>query len=197
MGLGNPGSKYEGTRHNIGFRVVSALADHLTQGAPSRLTPKFKGLFFDHRIPATAETPEINCKLLLPQTFMNLSGESVREAVHFFKLDPAESLLVVADDLDTPMGSLRLRLGGGSGGHNGLRSIIENLGTEQFPRLRMGIGRSPVVPAESYVLERFTAQEQEPMKEATELAVQGILKCFSVGIAMAMNSVNVKVRSQP
>src|SRR3954454_17621157 len=130
VGLGNPGSKYEGTRHNIGFEVVNRLA---VGGSGAAFTRKFDGLL--------AES-EINFRrvlLLKPETFMNLSGRSVAQALRFYKLEPAD-LLVVCDDLNLPLGKLRIRGGGSDGGQKGLRDITAHLGSEDYARLRIGIG---------------------------------------------------------
>ena len=131
VGLGNPGPKYEGTRHNVGFDVVDRLAQGGGPGAA--FARKFDGLL------AEAEIDFRRVLLLKPQTFMNLSGRSVRQAVQFYKLDPAADLLVICDDISLPLGKLRLRPGGGPGGHRGMESVIAALRTEEVPRLRLGI----------------------------------------------------------
>ncbi|MFM8315093.1 MAG: aminoacyl-tRNA hydrolase [Deltaproteobacteria bacterium] len=183
VGLGNPGPKYEKTRHNIGFEIV----DHLGQkwGAPS-FSPKFQGLF--------SQVAQCGLKVLLlkPETYMNLSGRSVQEALHFFKLNPSTQLLVINDDLDLPPAQLRLRLSGGAGGHNGLKSIIECLGTEDFARLRVGIGRNNQIPTENYVLGKIPKAEQPAFSEAIIHAQEGIESILRDGLAKAMNVINVK-----
>src|ERR671928_730989 len=142
VGLGNPGSKYEGTRHNIGYEVV----DRLAAGGPgARFARKFDGLL------AEAEIDFRRVLLLKPETFMNLSGRSVRQAVQFYKLDVSD-LLVVCDDLSLPLGKLRLRGGGSDGGQKGLRDIAAQLGTDAYPRLRIGIGDRGGADAADYVL---------------------------------------------
>src|SRR3954468_11601195 len=130
VGLGNPGSKYEGTRHNIGFEVVDRLAEG---GSGATFTRKFDGLL------AEAEIDFRRILLLKPETFMNLSGRSVGQALRFYKLEPTD-LLVVCDDLSLPLGKLRLRPGGSDGGQKGLRDITAHVGTDQYSRLRIGIG---------------------------------------------------------
>src|SRR3954447_12227478 len=130
VGLGNPGSKYEGTRHNIGFEVIDRLAEG---GAGARFSRKFDGLL------AEAEIDFRRVLLLKPETFMNLSGRSVAQAVRFYKLELSD-LLVVCDDLTLPLGKLRLRGGGSDGGQKGLRDISAQLGSEDYARLRLGIG---------------------------------------------------------
>lgn len=183
IGLGNPGPKYDKTRHNIGFEIVDSLAK--AWGAPS-FSPKFQGLF--------CQTSRSGIKVLLlkPETFMNLSGRSVQEVVHFFKLDPASQILVINDDLDLPPAQLRLRLSGGTGGHNGLKSITECLGTEGFARLRVGIGRSDKIPTENYVLAKIPKSEQPLFEESTKHALEGIDSILKDGLAKAMNVINIK-----
>jgi len=183
VGLGNPGPKYEKTRHNIGFEIVDTLAK--TWGNPS-FSPKFQGLF------AQVSRSGLKVLLLKPETYMNLSGRSVQEAVHFFKLDASNQLLVINDDLDLPPAQLRLRLAGGAGGHNGLKSIIECLGTEAFARLRVGIGRSDQIPTENYVLGKIPKSEQPDFEEAIKYAQEGIESILKDGLTKAMNVINVK-----
>ena len=130
--------------------------------------------------------------LLKPQIFMNRSGLSVGEAAHFYKIAAEERLLVVGDDLDLDPGVLRLRLSGGSGGHNGLNSIIETLGGEKFPRLRIGIGLSKSTAAESYVLQAIPKREQSLFEEAIKQAADGIELLLQTGVSKAMNSLNKK-----
>ncbi len=183
VGLGNPGKEYERDRHNIGFMVVDAFARK--HGFEFRRR-KFRSTLAEGRF-----GPE---KLLLskPLTFMNLSGEAVAPLVAFYKL-PSESLLVVADDLDIPLGEIRLRPKGGSGGHNGLKSIIDHLGTREFPRLRIGIGRPPagVDPAD-YVLQPFSPEEIPVVELVVERAVGAIETWILRGIETAMNEFNRK-----
>ncbi|MEM9537229.1 MAG: aminoacyl-tRNA hydrolase, partial [Cyanobacteria bacterium P01_E01_bin.45] len=131
VGLGNPGSKYKGTRHNCGFMAIACLAQRWQVGMKD--TKRFQGRYGE------GVGPVGKLRLLEPTTYMNLSGQSVRAAADWFKLDPS-SVLVVYDDMDLPFGRLRLRLSGSAGGHNGMKSIIQHLGTQEFPRLRMGVG---------------------------------------------------------
>lgn len=183
VGLGNPGPKYENTRHNIGFEIVDTLSK---VWGVSTFSPKFQGLF------AQVSRSGVKVLLLKPETYMNLSGRSVQEAVHFFKLDPSNQILVISDDLDLPPAQLRLRLTGGAGGHNGLKSIIECLGTEAFARLRVGIGRGEQVPTENYVLGKIPKAEQPAFKEAIIHAQEGIEAILKDGLSKAMNVINVK-----
>jgi peptidyl-tRNA hydrolase, PTH1 family len=185
-GLGNPGEKYASTRHNIGFWAIDELKARLRVGAYQN---KFKAEY------ALVSSPEANgtgAILLKPQTFMNLSGESIAEAVRFFKIPVATHLLVLVDDIDIPLGALRLRLSGGSGGHNGLKSIIECLGTEAFPRLRIGVGRSPTLPADVWVLSKIPKAEMSEYEKMASLAAEGAERCWRESPALAMNAINRK-----
>ena len=154
IGLGNPGPRYARNRHNVGFQIVDALAAAHGLGFDKR---QFQALMADGRV------SDQRLMLAKPQGYMNLSGLSVQSLVSFYKIDLSD-LMVVFDDLDLPIGKLRLRPFGGAGGHNGMRSIIARLGSDQFPRLRVGIDRPPgrMDPAD-YVLHDFTAAEEEIM----------------------------------
>jgi peptidyl-tRNA hydrolase, PTH1 family len=186
-GLGNPGSKYLGTRHNIGFDLVDRLAQGGSQAA---FTNKFEGQ------QAEIEIDYRRVLLLKPQTFMNLSGRSVGQAVRFFKL-PVTDLLVVCDDLSLPVGKLRLRPGGSDGGQKGLRDIAAQLGTDQFPRLRIGIGENADVDAADYVLSRFRSTERNAIDDALILASQAVVVWVTQGIDAAMNRFNGPPTSKP
>jgi PTH1 family peptidyl-tRNA hydrolase len=181
VGLGNPGRKYEGTRHNLGFEVVAKLAQRFA-GPPPRVK-------FD------AELVEIDIHaqrvlLLAPQTYMNLSGRSVRQAVDFYKLAPAD-VLVLSDDLNLPVGQVRLRGSGTAGGQKGLQNIIDQLGTNQFARLRIGIDRPPGGrDATDYVLQRFSRSERDRIDPALDLAADGVEFWVRDGLDKAMNRVN-------
>ncbi|MCB0404463.1 MAG: aminoacyl-tRNA hydrolase [Bdellovibrionales bacterium] len=181
VGLGNPGSEYRHTPHNIGFEVVEALAKHWNA---HEFQKKFKGLL------AEVHRPAGKVLLLKPQTYMNLSGESVAEVVNFFKLDPASQMVVVVDDLDLPPGQLRLRKSGGTGGHNGLRSIQECLGMADYPRLRVGIGKSATRDGASHVLSKIPKSQQVLYAEAVENCVASVEHCVQDGVTLAMNWVN-------
>lgn len=181
VGLGNPGSEYANNRHNLGFRVVDALADK-------------HGLSFKrHKGKVRVAQGEVcghGLLLAKPQTFMNLSGGAVSKLSRFFEVSP-EDILVVYDDLDLPLGRLRLRPEGGSGGHRGMRSIIDQLGTRSFARLRVGIDRPAgrMDPAD-YVLEAFTADEEVIVAEAVRQAVATIECCLKEGLVVAMDRFN-------
>jgi PTH1 family peptidyl-tRNA hydrolase len=181
VGLGNPGPKYAGTRHNIGFAVL----DYLAAGpGVSTWRARFEGLAAEF-----VEGAE-QVLLLKPETFMNLSGRAVRAALDFYKLGPAD-LLVVCDDIALPLGKLRVRTKGSHGGQNGLRNIQDHLGTQDYPRLRIGIG-SPGehLDAVDHVLSRFKPAEKAAVEDAVAQAAQAVLLWVRQGIDVCMNRVN-------
>ncbi|WP_020465911.1 aminoacyl-tRNA hydrolase [Singulisphaera acidiphila] len=180
VGLGNPGSKYEGTRHNIGFEVVDRLAKG---GSGATFTRKFDGLL------AESEIDFHRVLLLKPETFMNLSGRSVAQALRFYKLELAD-LLVVCDDLNLPLGKLRIRGGGSDGGQKGLRDITAQLGSENYARLRIGIGERGPVDAADFVLSRFRTADRLAVEDALILASQAVAVWVTQGQAAAMNRFN-------
>ncbi|MEM9193702.1 MAG: aminoacyl-tRNA hydrolase [Myxococcota bacterium] len=181
VGLGNPGPKYQGHRHNIGFMVVDALQGHW--GAPD-YREKFKGQFTK-----TALQGE-DVVLLKPQTFMNLSGESAQKAMAFFKVDQ-DKVLVVHDELDLPFGTLRIKKGGGVAGHNGLKSMSQHCGGADYLRLRFGVGRPPRSGA-SYVLSDFSAAERAELPDLIALARAMVEETVLAGPASAMNRFHSK-----
>ena len=181
VGLGNPGSEYANNRHNLGFRVVDALADK--HGLPFK---RHKGKV---RV-AQGEIDGQDVILAKPQTFMNLSGGPVSRVRRRFDVSP-EDILVVYDDLDLPLGRLRLRPEGGSGGHRGMRSILDRLGTHSFARLRIGIDRpSGRMDPADYVLQAFSVDEEAVVAEAVRQAVAAIECCLREGIVVAMDRFN-------
>jgi peptidyl-tRNA hydrolase, PTH1 family len=181
VGLGNPGRRYEGTRHNVGYRILAALARRFGVGSPRA---KFHGEAVE------ADLGGQKCLLLSPTTFMNLSGTSVQEAVGFYKL-PSEDLLVLCDDLNLPVGKLRFRLRGSSGGQKGLDDIIRKLGTEEFSRLRLGIGAAPEGwDWADYVLSKFTADELPEIEQAVCAAVDAVAVWAREGTEFCMNQYN-------
>jgi PTH1 family peptidyl-tRNA hydrolase len=180
VGLGNPGSKYEGTRHNIGFEVIDRLA---RGGSGVAFSRKFDGLL------AEADIDFRRVLLLKPATFMNLSGRCVRQAMQFYKLELAD-LLVICDDLNLPLGKLRIRPGGTDGGQKGLRDITAHLGSDAYARLRIGIGDRGVSDASDFVLSRFRAAEQPIIDDALIGATQAVAVWVNQGIAGAMNRFN-------
>jgi PTH1 family peptidyl-tRNA hydrolase len=180
VGLGNPGPKYAHTRHNVGFMVVDRLAEALRAG-PFR--DKFSGLF------VRVSAPDV--VLLKPLTFMNLSGQSVQQAMKFFKLS-AEDVLVVYDELDLPFGECRLKLGGGAAGHNGIKSLLAHAGGEGFGRLRVGIGKPRHGEASPHVLGEFSAAERAQLDDVLDHATLGVQAVIDKGIAQAMNTFNAR-----
>ncbi len=180
VGLGNPGSKYEGTRHNIGFEIVDRLAQG---GAGTKFSKKFEGQL------AEVEIDFRRVLLLKPETFMNLSGRSVVPALRFYKLEPAD-LLVLCDDLNLPLGKLRIRKGGSDGGQKGLRDISAQLGTDDYARLRVGIGDRGPIDAADFVLSRFKSAERPIIDDAMIAATQAVAVWVAQGPDAAMNRFN-------
>jgi PTH1 family peptidyl-tRNA hydrolase len=180
VGLGNPGSKYEGTRHNIGFEVIDRLAEG---GSGASFSRKFDALVAETEIDFRRIT------LLKPTTFMNLSGRSVSQALRFYKLETTD-LLVVCDDLNLPLGKLRIRGGGSDGGQKGLRDITAHLGTEDYARLRIGIGEPGQNDAADFVLSRFRNAERAIIDDALILAAQAVAVWTTRDLATAMNRFN-------
>lgn len=184
VGLGNPGRDYRDNRHNIGFMLMDALADRLNISF-SRL--QFKAL--------VTSSEYIGNKLIIakPQTYMNLSDQSVVSMLRFYKL-PLSNFIVANDDLDLPVGTIRIRPTGGSGGQKGINSIIENLGTQDFPRLRLGIGRPPgQMQASDYVLQNFAKEEMTLVIEMLQKAVDAILLFTESGLNAAMTKYNGQI----
>ncbi|MBL7182972.1 MAG: aminoacyl-tRNA hydrolase [Anaerolineae bacterium] len=180
IGLGNPGRKYAGNRHNVGFQCLDRLAEAWGLSFSRR---KHKALL------AQGQIAGLKVILAKPQTFMNLSGDAVERMARFYKLPP-ESILVIYDDLDLPVGRIRLRPEGGSGGHKGMKSIIEHLGTNGFPRLRVGIGRPTHGDPADYVLDDFTPDERITIDEVYERVASAVELWLTEGIAVAMNKYN-------
>ena len=181
-GLGNPGGKYENTRHNVGFLVADQLGERADLPI-QRL--RFKALT------NTAVLGGQGALLMKPVTYMNLSGEAVGEAARFYKLDPAH-VLIISDDVDLPLGKLRLRTGGSAGGHNGLKSIIQHLGTDQFPRLKVGVGGKPHPDYDmaDWVLGKLQGEDKKVLDEAVKRAADAV-ECFlREGPQRAMNRFN-------
>ena len=187
VGLGNPGPRYAVTRHNIGFRVIDVFAERRGSAA---FRSRFEGEFL--QIDAFGE----RIYLLKPMTFMNRSGYSVRAAMAFYKLEAAD-ILVVHDELDLELGDLRLKMGGGEAGHNGLRSITEQLGTCNYGRLRCGIGRAPGGPSTGadYVLDAFALADQPLVDQLIDGAVEAVRHVIERGLSSAMNVTNRKTKT--
>ncbi len=189
VGLGNPGRKYEQTRHNVGFMVAAKVAS-LAVADPSKV--RFEGEFAEGVTPRQSGSGVTQEKLaiLCPHTYMNASGKSVRKACDFYKLEPSE-VLVICDDVDLAAGRLRVRGSGSAGGQRGLADIIRHLGTDQVSRLRLGIGRPPHGwETADYVLGKFNKQEIDTFEQATTDAAYAALDWASGGIAFAMNRHN-------
>lgn len=209
VGLGNPGKTYENNRHNVGFQVADLLAARhglrfdVKHGktkvalgmirlvsVPSLSSPQAE--VSPQFVPAQPAFQSIRVAIAKPQTFMNLSGQAVSGLVRFYKVEPI-NVLVIFDDLDLSLGVLRLRASGGSGGHNGMRSIIAALGSDEFPRLRIGIDRPPgrMDPA-AYVLQDFSRQQEEVMVQVRDQAVVACEHWLAFGITSAMNVFNTR-----
>ena len=182
VGLGNPGDKYDGTRHNAGFLAVDALAD---QGRFAVTRMKFKALT------AQVEVGGQGALVMKPTTYMNLSGEAVGEAARFYHIPPA-NVLVISDDVDLPLGKLRIRTGGSAGGHNGLKSIIQHLGTDQFPRIKIGVGGKPLPDYDmaDWVLGKLRGEDRKVLDEAAERAAEAAACLLKDGAQKAMNRFN-------
>ncbi len=182
VGLGNPGLKYESTRHNMGFLAVDKLAEveHF----------KFNKLRFKAWT-ATAELGSEKVLVMKPQTYMNLSGESVGQAARFYKIPP-EHVLVVSDDISLPIGKLRIRGGGSAGGHNGLKNIIQHLGSDRFPRIKVGVGMPENADYDiaDWVTGRPMGDEQKPLMEALDKAVAAVPVLIRDGVDKAQNKFN-------
>lgn len=185
-GLGNPGREYQNTRHNIGFDVIDKLAE---QEHIDVLEKKHKAVIGKGVVAGQ------KCILAKPQTFMNLSGESVRALVDYYKSDERSELIVISDDISLDVGQIRVRKKGSAGGHNGLKNIIAHLGHDSFIRVKMGVGEKPRGwDLVDYVLGRFSAPEREIMDEAAERAADAIRMIIAQGADAAMNEFNRKVQ---
>lgn len=181
VGLGNPGKKYEDTRHNIGFKTIDALADKLNIKVNKM---KFKGLVGEGRIAGEKVI------LLKPHTFMNNSGESVVEILNFYKLKP-ENLLVVVDDIDIEFAQLKIKKNGSAGTHNGLKSIVNLIGSKDFARFKIGVGKKhPNEDLASFVLSNFPSRDKKHIEDAVDACSESIIKTVTDGIDVAMNFYN-------
>jgi PTH1 family peptidyl-tRNA hydrolase len=182
VGLGNPGAKYSGNRHNVGFMAVERLSER-AGGAAFR--DKFSGKF------TRLSSPD--AVLLEPMTFMNLSGESVQAAMQFFKV-ALKDVVVIHDELDLPFGELRIKQGGGAAGHNGLKSIIQHCGGEGFARIRVGIGRPRGEDVVGHVLSDFSTAERAGLPDVLDRAAEGAEAILSRGVQTAMNAFNTRLK---
>jgi PTH1 family peptidyl-tRNA hydrolase len=183
VGLGNPEPKYNQTRHNIGFEVINTLAR--TWQANLSENRRFQGLFAETIIPSGNKI-----RLLKPLTYMNRSGQSLRAVIDWYKIAP-QSILVIYDDMDLPVGKLRMRLSGSAGGHNGMKSIISHLGSQNFPRLRIGIGKSDGDKETiSHVLGKFSPQEAKIIEEILYISLKAVELSLKEGVEQSMNRYN-------
>ena len=189
-GLGNPGRQYDGSRHNAGFNVIDELADRFRIDRPVRFGKSLigKGIIGGQKV-----------ILMKPLTYMNLSGEAVREVCSYYKVDHRDHLIVISDDIDLPVGHLRIRKKGSAGGHNGLKNIILHLGDDEFTRIRLGVGGKPDPRADlaNHVLGHFDAKEREVMEEACVKAADAVVCMIEQGPDKAMNLYNTKKQKKP
>lgn len=185
-GLGNPTREYDKTRHNVGFSVIDVLADRYRIDVSEK---KHKALCGRGVIEGQ------KVLLVKPQTFMNLSGESLRAAADYYKIEP-QDMIVIYDDISLDPGQLRIRLKGSAGGHNGIKNIIAQLGTQEFPRIKVGVGaKPPRMDLADYVLSRFSAEEQKRMDEAFREAAEAAVSMMTDGAERAMNHYNTKKKA--
>ena len=183
-GLGNPGKQYEATRHNMGFDTVDCLVEkhNIPQGGVKFNAMYGKGIIGGEK-----------AILMKPLSYMNLSGGPIQEMSGYFKIDPETELIVIYDDIDLEPGQLRIRKKGSAGGHNGIKSIIAHLGTQEFPRVKVGVGEKPArMDLADYVLGHFSKEEQATMDDAVKEAADAVCEIVNVGIAQAMNDHNRK-----
>lgn len=184
-GLGNPTKTYEGTRHNVGFSMIDVLAEtfHIDVTTKKHKALVGKGVIEGARV-----------ILAKPQTYMNLSGESVREIADFYKIEP-ENIIIIYDDISLDVGRLRIRKKGSAGGHNGIKNIIAHLGTQEFPRIKVGVGEKPKDwDLADYVLSKYSKEEQEAFKEASQDVVGAVKLMVMDDVDGAMNRYNAKKR---
>lgn len=186
-GLGNPTKEYDKTRHNVGFSVIDVLADKYRIDVSEK---KHKALCGRGAIEGQKVI------LVKPQTFMNLSGESIREVVDYYKIE-AEDIIIIYDDISLEPGQLRIRLKGSAGGHNGIKNIIAHLGSQEFPRIKVGVGaKPPRMDLADYVLSRFSKEEQPLMEEAFKEAAEAAVMMMTEGAEKAMNHYNTKKKKE-
>lgn len=181
-GLGNPGKEYMGTRHNVGYETVDRLA--------KRYNLKMNKLKFNSVYDELSVNGE-KVVLLKPVTYMNRSGIAIAEAMSFFKV-PIENLIVIYDDIDIPLGTLRIRPHGSSGTHNGMKSIIKSLGSEKFPRLRIGIGRNPDMDLADFVLQKFSQSERDKLEPILNTVAEAVICIIEKDLDTAMQNFNIK-----
>jgi len=186
VGLGNPDIKYQATRHNIGFDAVTAISDKTGISLNTRKHKAVigKGVINGHKV-----------LLAQPQTYMNVSGESVRELVDFYKIDPTQELIIIYDDINLPVGQLRIRERGSAGGHNGIKNIISCLGTQEFMRIKIGVGNKPPEwDLVDWVLARFPDEQEPDIRTALLEAYEAVQVMMDEGVSQAMNRFNARKR---
>ena len=189
VGLGNPGNQYAGTRHNCGFAFVESLLDHARREG-GQVQSQNGGKFSCELWRLRYDGLPGDWLAAMPQTFMNLSGESVRAAADFYKVDP-DHIIVVYDDVSLDVGQLRIRTKGSAGGHNGIKNIIAHLGTQEFPRIKVGVGNKPPrMDLADYVLGRFPKEERGLMEDAFKEAAEAVEVMIKEGAGVAMNRFN-------
>lgn len=184
IGLGNPTAQYEGTRHNVGFDVIDRLAEKYNIAVDTKKHRAYigKGMIDGQKVILTK-----------PQTYMNLSGESVRELAEYYKVDPEQEILVIYDDISLDVGQLRIRKKGSAGGHNGIKNIIAHLGTQVFPRIKVGVGEKPKnYDLADYVLGHFSKAEREQMEAGYDRAAEAVRLILAGETDAAMNQYNKK-----
>nr|WP_317378673.1 aminoacyl-tRNA hydrolase [uncultured Faecalimonas sp.] len=184
IGLGNPTAQYEGTRHNVGFDVIDRLAEKYNIAVDTKKHRAYigKGMIDGQKV-----------ILAKPQTYMNLSGESVRELAEYYKVDPEQEILVIYDDISLDVGQLRIRKKGSAGGHNGIKNIIAHLGTQVFPRIKVGVGEKPKnYDLADYVLGHFSKAEREQMEAGYDRAAEAVRLILAGETDAAMNQYNKK-----
>lgn len=180
VGLGNPGSQYANTRHNVGYMVIDCLLDKLHCSLNLK---KFNGIY------TKVNYNDKELYLLEPLTYMNLSGQAVRDLAGYFKI-PTANIIIIYDDMDLDLGRLRMRMKGSAGSHNGMKSIITCLSSEDFPRIRVGIGRHGQMDAKDYVLGKFSQEDRQALNPALEKAADAALEILDSGVEKAMNKYN-------
>jgi len=180
-GLGNIGAKYTFTRHNSGFMLADSIA--LNNNLSFKEVSRLKCFLTNYKHNGE------DYILIKPTTFMNLSGESVRSVIDYYKIN-IEDIIIIYDDISLPLGKIRFRANGSDGGHNGIKSIVQHLGTQNFPRLKIGIGPQPNLPSEVFVLQNFSKEELEILKSTLVIAKQGLACYFEEGITAAQNKFN-------
>ena len=190
VGLGNPGIKYDGTRHNVGFKVIDELADRFKIDRP---------VHFGKSMIGRGRIGTDKVILVKPLTYMNLSGEAIREICSFYKVDHHDHLIVISDDVDLPVGHLRIRKKGSAGGHNGLKNTIQHLGDDEFTRIRIGVGGKPAPGADlaNHVLGHFSPEDRTIMEQAYEKAADAVVCALEQGPDKAMNLYNTKKQKKP